>query len=41
MPWTQQYAFLAGADFLRGDAHPPDEPALAAKEGWIWSRLRI
>lgn len=32
---------LAGADFLRGDAHPPDDPDLAAKEGWIWSRLRI
>ena len=32
---------LAGADFLRGHAHPPDDPALAAKEGWIWSRLRI
>jgi predicted RNase H-like nuclease len=32
---------LAGADFLRGDAHPPEDPALAAKEGWIWSRLRI
>jgi predicted RNase H-like nuclease len=32
---------LAGADFLRGDAYPPDDPALAAKEGWIWSRLRI
>jgi Protein of unknown function (DUF429) len=31
---------LAGADFLRGDAHPPDDPDLAAKEGWIWSRLR-
>lgn len=32
---------LAGADFLRGYAHPPDDPALAAKEGWIWNRLRI
>lgn len=32
---------LAGADFLRGDAYPPDDYALAAKEGWIWSRLRI
>lgn len=32
---------LAGDDFLRGDAQPPpDDPALAAKEGWIWSRLR-
>jgi predicted RNase H-like nuclease len=32
---------LAGADFLRGNAHPPDDYTLAAKEGWIWSRLRI
>jgi predicted RNase H-like nuclease len=32
---------LAGADFLRGDAHPPDDAELAAKEGWIWSRLKI
>lgn len=31
---------LAGADFLRGEAQPPDDPTLAAKEGWIWSRLR-
>ncbi len=30
---------LAGADFLRGDAQPPDDPTLAAKEGWIWTRL--
>ena len=32
---------LAGADFLRGNAHPPDDPDLATKEGWIWSRLKI
>lgn len=32
---------LAGADFLRGKAHPPDDRTLAEKEGWIWSRLRI
>lgn len=32
---------LAGADFFRGKAHPPDDYELAAKEGWIWSRLRI
>jgi hypothetical protein len=31
---------LAGADFLRGDAKAPDDQALAAKEGWIWARLR-
>ena len=31
---------LAGADFLCGDAQPPDDPVLAAKEGWIWSRIR-
>lgn len=31
---------LAGADFLRGDAQPPDDPGLATKEEWIWSRLR-
>jgi predicted RNase H-like nuclease len=27
---------LAGADFLRGQAMPPSDPALAKKEGWIW-----
>ena len=31
---------LAGADFLRGDADPPEDSTLARKEGWIWSRLR-
>jgi len=29
---------LAGADFLAGKAHPPSDPALAQKEGWIWIR---
>lgn len=27
---------LAGVDFLRGDAMPPPDPRIAAKEGWIW-----
>jgi predicted RNase H-like nuclease len=27
---------LAGADFLRGSAHPPEDLKLAQKEGWIW-----
>lgn len=27
---------LAGADFLRGLAHPPPDPKLAQREGWIW-----
>jgi len=27
---------LAGADFLRGDALPPTDRALAEREGWIW-----
>ena len=29
---------LAGIDFLRGEAIPPDEVALAPKEGWAWVR---
>ena len=29
---------LAGADFLRGQAMPPSDFALAKKEGWIWVR---
>ena len=29
---------LAGADFLRGLSVPPDDMALAVKEGWIWLR---
>lgn len=29
---------LAGADFLRGLCLPPDDMALAQKEGWIWVR---
>jgi predicted RNase H-like nuclease len=31
---------LAGMDFLKGDAHPPEHPDLAAKEGWIWVRRK-
>lgn len=30
----------AGMDFLKGDAHPPEDPALATKEGWIWVRRK-
>ncbi len=29
---------LAGADFLRGDGHPPISKTAAEKEGWIWFR---
>ena len=29
---------LAGADFLAGRAYPPNDLALAQKEGWIWIR---
>jgi predicted RNase H-like nuclease len=32
---------LAGADFVRGFAQGPDNRALAEKEGWIWTRLRM
>jgi len=28
---------LAAADFLRGDAIPPDDLQLAEREGWIWA----
>jgi hypothetical protein len=31
---------LAAADFLRGDAHPPDlEDHIVRQEGWIWTKL--
>ncbi|MBI4463082.1 MAG: DUF429 domain-containing protein [Acidobacteria bacterium] len=30
---------LAGADFLREDALPPDDERLARREGWIWSKI--
>jgi hypothetical protein len=29
---------LAAADFLRGEAMPPEDQALAEREGWIWVR---
>ena len=29
---------LAGLDFLRGNAEPPTDRALAEKEGWAWVR---
>ena len=29
---------LAARDFLEGKAIPPDDPATAAREGWIWTR---
>ena len=29
---------LAGVDFLRGEAVPPDDEAQALREGWIWLR---
>jgi predicted RNase H-like nuclease len=31
---------IAAADFARGDALPPRDPAVAAREGWIWLRGR-
>ena len=31
---------LAGADFLRGEAVPPEDIANAKREGWIWFRGR-
>src|SRR5262249_22547850 len=31
---------LAGYDFLRTQAYPPDDPELARHEGWIWVRGR-
>lgn len=31
-------AALAGVDFLAGRCPPPDDPALARREGWIWIR---
>jgi hypothetical protein len=31
---------LAGMDFLKGDAHPPEKSELAAKEGWIWVKRK-
>jgi len=31
---------LAGYDFLRGEAYPPEERELALHEGWIWVRPR-
>jgi predicted RNase H-like nuclease len=31
---------LAGADFLRGLATPPENQARAQKEGWIWVRTQ-
>lgn len=31
---------LAGADFLLGNADPPEDLALARREGWIWVRRR-
>lgn len=33
---------LAAADFLRGDAHPPEpDDATVRREGWIWTRLPL
>lgn len=33
---------LAAADFLRGDAYPPDpDDPIVRKEGWIWTRLPL
>ncbi len=32
---------LAGADFIRGYALPPEDLTLAKKESWIWARARI
>jgi hypothetical protein len=29
---------LAGVDFVRGDAMPPEDLGLARREGWIWVR---
>jgi predicted RNase H-like nuclease len=29
---------LAAADFLRGEAMPPEDQAIAEREGWIWVR---
>ena len=29
---------LGGADFLRGQSFPPEDPIIAKKEGWIWVR---
>jgi predicted RNase H-like nuclease len=29
---------VAGIDFLEGEAHPPEDPDIAAREGWIWVR---
>ena len=31
---------LAGMDFVRGVAHPPRDPELARREGWIWASKR-
>src|SRR5258706_2348127 len=31
---------LAGFDFLRAEAYPPDDTEVACKEGWIWVRAK-
>lgn len=31
---------LAGIDFLLGEAYPPQDSMLSAKEGWIWVRKK-
>ena len=31
---------IAGADFARGNSHPPEDIELAITEGWIWVKIK-